>query len=566
MDNQKDTKHLQHELEIHQHELAEQNRELREKQLELEQTKQAYQELFDQAPSPYITFNEKGVIRNLNLEAARFLKSDRKLLANKPFIVFLKPQSHRRFFSHIASVFQAEEPQVITVNIEDKMGNRHWINMRSRTVQTMAGEMACFSILEDITRQHELQEEMESAKAEAQEANEAKNQFLANMSHEIRTPMNGIMGMIELFKTTEFSDEQGTYLEAMENSTYSLLTIINDILDLSRIESGKIEIDIERFSLRRELETTRAFFEPMAQKKDLDLSLVVDDDIPDKLEADSGRIKQVLMNLLSNAVKFTNTGGIRILAGMEDEAENDFILSITVQDSGIGMSENQRERIFERFTQIDAGYTKEFQGTGLGLAISKQLIELMGGTITVSGKINEGSSFTFTVPVRKASEQAPEENPERELEQTADCSSPVSEIFNRPPRILIAEDNAVNLLYIQAMLTQEGFEIASANNGKEVIKLLEQNPFDLVLMDITMPELSGKEATNIIRNTQKENFPSDIPIIAMTGHSMKDDRQALLQHGMNDYISKPFTKDEVISTMKKHLLACADKDTRSGHE
>ena len=378
----------------------------------------------------------------------------------------------------------------------------------------------------DLTSRIRMETELLKAKENAEQNARAKDIFLANMSHEIRTPMNAIMGFANLLSYTTLTEEQKEYAQNICTASENLLGIINDILDLSKIESGHLTIEEIPFSLNDLIKNVKAVQQQKASEKGLRLDVVMDDRVPDYMLGDPTRLNQILLNLVSNALKFTEQGSVRILIEPQEESETEHKIRFSVSDTGIGIPEDKLATIFERFTQADTDTTRKYGGTGLGLSISKLLTELQNGTLSVESCLNEGSTFTLTLPFRKAPEQV----------AFRTQIKPVQPVSTTRLKILLVEDNILNQRLATRVLENLGFEPDLAENGRIAIEKVARNAYDVILMDLQMPEMDGYQATQYIRN----ELNSKVPIIAMTAHSLVGERDKCIRIGMDDYLPKPF--------------------------
>jgi PAS domain S-box-containing protein len=411
-----------------------------------------------------------------------------------------------------------------------------------------AGQLLGFmKILRDETEKKQYEEMLIYARNEAEAANQAKSEFLANMSHEIRTPINSVIGATELLLGTELTNEQKEYVDTIYQGGEILLSLINDILDFSKIAAGEMKLHEEPLSINKLIEETNRVFKNRADRKHLSFYIESADSIPDNtLIGDSSRLRQIIFNLMSNAIKFTNKGTVRLRIRTLHKTAKFTTLCFEVQDTGIGIAPDKIDTIFEKFEQASSSITKKYGGTGLGLAISKQLTLLMGGTIHVQSKLGEGSSFSVAIPFKHV------------IKETIAPPVLAQEKSRTPPpdhvqfqaRVLLVEDYPPNQKIAKKLLEKMGCTVDTAGNGEEAIEKLHENRYDIVFMDVQMPEMDGYTTTQLIR---KDKTLAGILIIAMTANALEGDKEKCIAAGMNDYISKPLHRAEIEAMLYNYL-------------
>ncbi|WP_426208854.1 ATP-binding protein [Massilia sp. TWP1-3-3] len=514
-----------------------------------ETARELTEQILDQLPIPVFLKDREGRFVRFNRQFQKFYQMTRAELMGAKIEHFTSPEW--------AAVTQQEDEQAWRTGLMVSSERRVTqvdppIDLVvNRIVITSGGESYLLGFSIDVSEQRAARDAMQRAVESAQAASQAKSDFLANMSHEIRTPMNGILGMTELVLESRLEAEQRDDIGLVKASAGALLTIVNEILDFSKIEAGRLDLEDVPFDLRKLVRDTVRPMALRAQQKGLDLQVAMPANLPRAMKGDPGRLRQVLINLLANAIKFTQQGSVTLALALAMGARVDerCDIAFAVSDTGIGIPLEKQKLIFEPFSQVDGSTTRQFGGTGLGLTICRRLVILMQGDLTVASEPGKGSTFRFTVPLRHAAQQLPADDELVDLDEVEPVTVPAPALAREQGsgnglRILLAEDNPVNQRLAMRLLQKMGHRITLVDNGLAAFECVVQGGFELVLMDVQMPELDGLSATRRIRQWEAVHG-GHVPIIAMTARAMQGDRDRCLEAGMDDYLSKPIDSERL---------------------
>ncbi|MFN8546415.1 MAG: PAS domain-containing protein [Candidatus Eisenbacteria bacterium] len=505
-------------------------------------------------PDGSVTYVNQTLLETLGVTRAQILGS-RRLGGPPEFVAAFEP-----YFSAIRRVLDSGRPESVEICVPTPRG-RSYHQIRVIAERDASGRIrSALSLGRDVTDRHRYLEELAAARDEAVAATSIKSEFLANVSHEIRTPMNGVIGLAELLLTRELAPPARELADGIHRSAVALLGVLNDILDLSKLEAGRLDLAEESFDVRMMVGEVIDLLRPGARAKSLLLELELDAQLPQWWIGDTGRLRQVLLNLAGNAVKFTQEGSIKVRVWKE-ERDGQSVLCGSVTDTGIGIPTSRLEAVFQPFTQADGGITRRFGGSGLGLTIARQLLLRMGGDLFAASEEGEGSTFVFRVPLTTAGRA-----PSTAIRSTGVLACDEGEAARRVVphlgfRVLVVDDNAVNRVVATRFLERWGCDVSIAEDGEQALERMQTSEFDVVLMDVQMPVLDGLTATRRWRVLETASG-RHLPILALTAHAMAGDRESCLRAGMDGYVAKPIRSSELLAALREHVEPREDEDTQ----
>jgi len=502
-----------------------------------------------------------GRVVNVNERMAEIIGySTGEILQGDLEMFFPDRKSFRYFVRTYGRQLAGRDLEQIEYTLKKKDGSLVPCTLSGKAIESTDLSFGVVWVVQDISRYKAVEKDLKNARRHAEDALQAKSTFLANMSHEIRTPMNGIIGLSNLLLQENMTAEQHRHLSLIHSSGQRLLSLINDVLDFSKIEVGRLELNAQPFFLHDVIEQSLQHLEVLAREKGLKLKSVIAADVPEVICGDADKLVQILLNFVGNAIKFTHAGKVTVQVSLLTRTHADRVrLLFEVRDTGIGIAPEMQDTIFEAFTQVDSTLSRKYGGTGLGLAIAQNIIDLMGGDVHLESEQGRGTTFYFSIPFA-LSDKEPADLPAAPM---ADQTSPSRRFAGF--RVLLADDESINVTLAEILLTRVGLAVQVAANGREAVAAWQEGDYDCILMDIQMPEMDGYAATAEIRRQEKADG-RHIPIIAMTAHALNDDREKCLAVGMDDYISKPLDDVLLISLLAKYLRPYAPGKNRGGQK
>jgi len=505
----------------------------------LKQTEEFFEQVVNNVSDIIYRINLKGFFTYVNLSAIQQTGFSREELMQMKYTNLISTEYKQKAFFFFKNIFQNKvENSYFEFPLLTKKNEEIWIGQKIHLLKFDNSIVGFQVVARDITQEKIFKEQLIIAKKNAEKTAQVKSQFLANMSHEIRTPLNGIIGLNHLLEKTELSEKQRSYINAISTSSAQLMGIINDVLDLSKIEAGKMDSVKSQFDMYELLRSVVTILEIRANEKNLSLYIEIDSDVPQFVIGDDIHLNQILYNILGNALKFTEKGEVKLKVSLIEDFDEEKTIQFVITDSGIGMEEEVKDKIFDAFTQAESETTRKFGGTGLGLAIVQNLVELQGGTIEVKSKLNHGSCFTIRLKYLEA-----KINSNDSEEQQVNDFLRLNGI-----RVLMVEDNLVNQMVTKDLLVEKGVEVLVAENGQIALDILQKEQFDLILMDMQMPVMDGFQVMQCIRDSDDLQLRK-IPILALTANVIQTEINKCYDFGANDYLAKPFKPDVLYSKM-----------------
>ncbi len=488
--------------------------------------------------------NLEGYFTYLSPLSKKILGYKESELIGKLFFDFIHPDDLALMKTYHKKLINEQKHPIVKYRFKKKNNSYVWLETNTSLFRnSTTGLWELVSVSRDITELLKSQEIIKE-KERAEMASKAKTEFLANMSHEIRNPMNAIIGMSGALLKTPLSNNQKKYINSIKVSSANLMNLINDVLDLSKIEAKQVELFNTNFDLREVVQEVITMFELQAKEKGLDLICKVDDNIKTKLYGDSSKLRQIIINLINNAIKFTETGHVALRVTQEESNNNGVLVRFEVEDTGVGIHKQDAKKLFNVFTQLHSHSSQKHLGTGLGLSIVKKLVEILSGHIDFESRYEEGSTFYVQLPFSFAREHTSDSKPLTDQKETENQINHL--------RILLAEDDGINQLYLKDFLQSYNCHVETAFNGQQAIEKFKEGTYDIILMDGQMPKMDGFEAARAIRVYEDENNLKKTPIIAITGYAVQGDRQKFINAGMNDYISKPINERKLIEIIQRY--------------